>query len=109
MKHIIRHSPPGRMDMLAKEAYQKKVETELSKLATQVEMWQVKANLASAEHKRECMQQLRALRIIHRIAQARLEELKVAGGESWEDSRARTDGVLSELRNAMLNASLRFQ
>jgi hypothetical protein len=109
MKHMTNHSPPRRMGLLTKEAYQKQVESELSGLAAQVEMWQAQANLASAEHKRECIQQLRALRSIYHIAQARLEELKIANGESWEDGRARTDGILSELRNAALNASLRFQ
>jgi hypothetical protein len=109
MKHMIKHPSPRKMGLLTKEAYQKQVESELSGLAAQVEMWQAKANLASAEHKRECMQQLRALRSIYHIAQARFEELKVAGGESWEDGRARTDSILSELRNAVLNASLRFQ
>jgi hypothetical protein len=97
------------MSFLTKEAYQKKVESELSRLAAQIEVWQAKANLVSAEYRNELIQQLQALRAIYRIAQARLEELKMAGGESWESSRARTDGVLSELRNAALNASLRFQ
>ena len=106
---MIKYSPRTKTGLLTKEAYQKQVESELLGLAAQVEMWQAKTNLASAEHKRECMQQLRALRSIYHIAQARLEELKVASGESWEDGRARTDGILSELRNAALNASLRFQ
>jgi hypothetical protein len=97
------------MSLLTKEAYQEKVESELLRLAAQMEMWQAKANLVSTEHRNECLQQLQALRAIYHIAQARLEELKMAGEESWENSRARTDGVLSELRNAALNASLRFQ
>jgi hypothetical protein len=97
------------MSLLTKEAYQKKVERELSQLAAQIEIWQAKANLVSAEYRNECIQQLQALRAIYRIAQTRLEELKMAGGESWENGRARTDRVLSELRKAVLNASLRFQ
>jgi hypothetical protein len=97
------------MGLLTKEAYQEKVESELLGLAAQIETWQAKTNLVSAEHRDERIQQLQALRAIYRIAQARFEELKMAGGESWENNRARTDGVLSELRNAALNASLRFQ
>jgi hypothetical protein len=91
-----------------RQIYQQRVKSELKWSAAQIEAWREKGSQVGPDMRRDWEEQLQALRAIFELAQTRFEELKRTGDESWEDVRARTDGVLSELRQAALNASLRF-
>ena len=95
--------------MGTKEDYQEKVEAELESSGDQIETWSAKADEAEGDARIEYEQHLDLLRDIQSRAQVILEELKQAGEESWENVRARLDGVRSELRNAILNVSSRFE
>jgi hypothetical protein len=95
--------------MGTKEEYQERVQSELETSGAQIEAWSAKAERSEGKTKIEYEERLDLLREIHGRAQASLDELKQAGDEPWEDVRARLDGVLSELRNAILNISLRLQ
>ena len=94
--------------MDTREEYQKRVESELQTSGTQIEAWSAKAEQSEGEVRIEYEQQLDVLRNIQSRAEAGLQELKEAGEDNWEKARPRMDGVLSELRNAILNLSPRF-
>jgi len=94
--------------MGTKEEYQKRVESELETSGAQIEAWGAKAEQSEGDVKIEYERQLDILRNIQSRGEARLGELKEADENTWETVRPRMDGVLSELRNAILNISSRF-
>lgn len=95
--------------MVTKEEYEQRVESELETAGVRIEAWSAKAERSDRDVKFEYEQNLDLLREIRSQAHAHLEELKQAGEGSWGNVRTRLDGVLSELRNAILNVSSRFE
>jgi hypothetical protein len=94
--------------MSTKEEYQKRAESELETSGAQIESWSAKAAQSEGDVKIEYERQLDVLRDIQSRGEASLDELKKTGEDNWETVRARMDGVLSELRNAILNISSRL-
>jgi hypothetical protein len=91
-----------------KEEYRQKVEDELERLGLQIKEWEEKIGEVDPETRAQREGQLEALRHIRDIACSEVEELEQADGEAWLDIKARLDGVLSELRNALSNAANKF-
>jgi hypothetical protein len=97
-----------RVSVETKEEYKQKVEDELEKSASQVKEWEEKIGEADPETRTQREAQLEALRHIQDIARSEMEELEKADEEAWHNVKTRLDGVLSELRNALSNASNKF-
>lgn len=94
--------------METKEEYRQKVEDELERSGLQIKEWEEKIGEVDPETRAQREGQLEALRHIRDIACSEVEELEQADGEAWLDIKARLDGVLSELRNALSNAANKF-
>jgi hypothetical protein len=97
-----------RASVETKEEYKQKVEDELERSASQVQEWEGKIAEADLQTRAQREEQLEALRHIQDIARSELEQLEKAEGEAWHAVKARLDGVLSELRSALSNASNKF-
>jgi broad specificity phosphatase PhoE len=97
-----------RASVETKEEYKQKVEDELERSASQVEEWEGRIGEADPQTRAQREEQLEALRHIQDIARSEMERLEEAEGEAWHDVKARLDGVLSELRSALSNASNKF-
>jgi hypothetical protein len=93
-----------------KEGYQDRVESELEQADSQIEIWRVKTDKEDIgpETKADREERLAALSRIQTMARLELEELKRADKDNWDDLKARMDGLLSELRNALTSSSDRF-
>jgi ElaB/YqjD/DUF883 family membrane-anchored ribosome-binding protein len=94
--------------MGTKAEYQERVESELQVISDQIEAWSVKAARSEGEVRVEFERQLDELRRIQNRGESGLKELKEEGEDTWESVRPRLDGVLSELRHAILNIGSRF-
>jgi len=93
-----------------KEGYQDRVESELEQANSQIEMWRVKTDKEEIdpETKADRQERLAALSRIQTMARSELEDLIRADKDNWDDLKARMDGLLSELRNALTSSSDRF-
>jgi hypothetical protein len=93
-----------------KGEYQARVESELEKADSQIETWRAKAEEEDIdpETKTDRQERLAALSRIQTMARSELEDLKRAGEDNWDGLKARIDGLLSELRNALTSSSDRF-
>jgi Ribonuclease G/E len=88
-----------------RSAYQAKIERELAQADEIVEELRAKTEQADEEIQDAYRQQIQALQEIHDRARARLKELKVADEETWLDLKPGLDGLMSELRKAVANAT----
>lgn len=93
-----------------KEGYQDRVESELEQANSQIEMWRVVTDKEEIdpETKADREERLAALSRIQTMARSELEDLIRADKDNWDDLKARMDGLLSELRNALTSSSDRF-
>jgi chromosome segregation ATPase len=88
-----------------RSAYQAKIERELAQADEVVEELRARAEQADEEVQDEYMEQIRVLEEIRDRARARLEELKAADEATWSNLKPGLDGLMSELRKAVANAT----
>jgi len=91
-----------------KEAYQEKVEAQLEELRARIELMEAKAERAKAEAKVEYSEQVVELRRKWKEAEERLEGLKAAGIEAWNELTAGVDEAMTALQDAVTRALDRF-
>ena len=95
--------------MGAREAYQKKMESQLKEWSAKIDGLRARAERASADIQIEYYEQIDTLRTKQEAAQSKLQELKRAGGNAWQDLKAGVETVWKELRNTMDNAVSKFK
>lgn len=86
------------------EAYQEKAEAQLREWKADIEKLMAQADKARAEGKIEFYKRVEILDAKYQAALRRLQELKEAGEEKWEESKARVEAALSEVKD-VLNGS----
>lgn len=95
--------------MGAREAYQKKMESQLKEWNAKIDGLRARAERASADIQIEYYEQIDTLRTKQEAAQSKLQELKRAGGNAWQDLKAGVEAAWKELRNTMDNAVSKFK
>ena len=88
-----------------RSAYQTKIERELAQADDIVEELRAKTKQADQEVQDEYIEHIQALQEIRDRAGARLKELEAADEETWSDLKPGLDGLMSELRQAVANAT----
>jgi capsule polysaccharide export protein KpsE/RkpR len=86
--------------MKTKHAHVGKAEKQLKKWGAQLDQFVAKAGEAGSEIKADYLKHLEDLKLKHRAAQAKLDELKSASGAEWESFKAGLESAGDELELA---------
>jgi uncharacterized coiled-coil DUF342 family protein len=87
--------------MNIKETYQKKLNVQMDELAIEIDKLKVKADKTSAYAKVEYYNQIQELRTLQYMANHKLNELKEANGDTWEELKAGMDDACSTLSDTL--------
>ena len=82
------------------EANVDKMEMQLKLWATQIDDLAARAEKTGAQAKIECHQSIDDLKAKRAVAQAKVDEFKVAGSEKWERFKAGIERAWSDLETA---------
>lgn len=94
--------------MSMKQAYVEKVQARLNEWDAEIEKLKARAEGAEADAKIEYHEQIETLREEQREAQAKLDELRAAGDNAWEDMKAGVQQAWDSLEHAAEKARSRF-
>ena len=89
-----------------RKAYEEKFDTQLKEWNAEIILLNAKADKAKAEVKVEYYKMIETLQDTARI---KLDELRNAGDDAWEDIRTGADKVWSDARTAFDSAVARFK
>lgn len=92
-----------------KQAYQEKLQAQLSEIEAQINVWRAKVEQAEADAKLESQKHLENLEQRRDDIRAKLEELSNAGEGAWEDLKAGIDSAWDDLKRAFEDAAARFR
>jgi hypothetical protein len=95
--------------MGAREAYQKKMESQFKEWEAKINQLRARAEKVSAEVKIEYYEQIYTLRTKQAAARNKLQELKKAGGHAWQDLKAGVETAWKELKSTADNAVSKFK
>ncbi len=95
--------------MTDKSAYLQNLEAQLDAWDAEVQKLQAKAKDAQADARLNYAEQLNLLQARRREVAERMEELRNAGEDAWEDVRVGVDAAWSSLNNALDKAQQRFR
>ena len=98
---VVAYEDPGAG---AREAYQEKIEAALQDWGTEIEKIRKKADALGAEARVRYREQIADLHVRQDTARKRLDELKRAGGEAWEDLRKGAETAVEELKKGVESA-----
>jgi uncharacterized protein YjbJ (UPF0337 family) len=93
-----------------RKEYEKKLDAELRDLNAQIELLKAKADKVQAEVKGEYGKAIEALQQ-HKLhhAKGKLQELKSAGDDAWEDIKKGAEKAWDDMKTAYQDASARFK
>ncbi len=94
--------------MSMKDAYQKKLQAKLEEWNADIEKLQAKADAAEADAQLDYYKEIEDLRAKQEAAGKKLDELKSAGDDTWEDVKAGIDNAWESLSSAIKSAKSRF-
>jgi len=95
--------------MNLKEAYQKKLQSQLDEWNAVIDKLKAKADKAEAETQIEYYKEIEKLRAKQEIADQKLAELKKAGEGAWEDLKTGIESAWDSLGEALKSARSRFK
>jgi len=95
--------------MSAKQAYEKKLEARLDEWKAEIDKLKAKAAGAEADAQLQYEKEIDNLQKRQAEARQKLEELRKAGDDAWEDMKAGIENAWSELQDAMGKATARFK
>jgi multidrug resistance efflux pump len=75
----------------------------------QIDLLKVKAETAQAEAKVEYYARIEALKHKRDTARTKLQELKAAGDDAWEDLKAGAEKAWAEVKSAFHDAASKFK
>lgn len=94
--------------MNMKQAYVEKVQARLNEWDAEIEKLKARADKAEADAKIAYLEQIETLREEQREAQSKLDDLRAAGDDAWEDMKAGVQNAWASLEKAAKDASSRF-
>jgi hypothetical protein len=86
--------------MKTKHAHVGKAEKQLKRWGAQLDELAAKVAAAGTDIKADYLKHLEDLRLKHKAAQAKLDELKTASGEEWESFKAGLESAGNEVEVA---------
>ncbi len=92
-----------------RKAYEEKLAAQLEEWSAQLALFKAKANKASAEAKIEYFAITEALQHKHDKAWTRLQEMKSASDEAWEDLKTGAENAWTEVKSAFHGAASKFK
>ena len=92
-----------------RKAYERKLDAQLDEWSAQINVLKAKADKAKAEVKIEYYKTIEVLERKQKDARAKLQELKTAGDEAWEDLKTGAEKAWAEVKNAYHDARSRFK
>ncbi|HUU27659.1 MAG TPA: coiled coil domain-containing protein [archaeon] len=92
-----------------RKAYEEKLAAQLEEWDAQLALFKAKADKAKAEAKIEYYEITEALQLKHDKARTKLQELKAAGDEAWEDLKAGAENAWIEVKTAFQRAASKFK
>ncbi len=92
-----------------KKSFQQKLEARLSEWDAEIEKLKAKADKVEADLKIDYYKQMGALQERRNAAKKKLEELRLAGDEAWEDLKSGVENSCAELGKAVKSAVSKFQ
>jgi hypothetical protein len=97
------------MDQNKRKAYEEKLDAQLKEWNAQITLLRAKADKATAEAKVEYYKMIEALQFKQDIVKTKLQELKSAGDEAWEDLKAGAEKAWAEVKTALDSAISKFK
>lgn len=95
--------------MSRKEAYQKKLQAQLDEWNAEIDKLKAKADKAEADAQLEYYKKIEELRCMQDSANNKLEKLREASDDAWEDLKVGIDSACNSLGNALKSAVSRFK
>ncbi len=92
-----------------REAYQKKFDAQMEEWSAQISLFKAKADKAGAEAKLEYYRLIESLQRRQTGIRTKLQELKAAGDEAWEDLKVGAEKARAEVKTAFDSAAARFK
>jgi hypothetical protein len=92
-----------------RKAYEEKIDAQLEEWSAQIALLKARADKARAEMKIEYNETIEALQRRQDVARAKLDELKTAGDEAWEDLKTGAEKAWAEVRTAFHDAASKFK
>jgi len=92
-----------------RKAYEEKLDAQLDEWSAQIGVLKAKADKAKAEVKIEYYKTIEVLERKQKDAKAKLQELKTAGDEAWEDLKTGAEKAWAEVKDAYHDASSRLK
>jgi hypothetical protein len=92
-----------------RKAYEEKYDAQLKEWSAEIALLNAKADNAKAEEKIEYYKMIETLQGKQDAARIKLQELKAAGDDAWEDLKTGTENVWTEVKTAFQNAASRFK
>ncbi|MDX1573849.1 MAG: coiled coil domain-containing protein [Methylophaga sp.] len=94
--------------MKEKEAYQQKVQIKLDDFNVEIEELIAIAESVDTDTKLEYYEEIEELQILQNRIRQKLENLRQAGSDAWEDLVTDIDSAMETLSNSIDTASARF-
>jgi hypothetical protein len=92
-----------------RKAYEEKLDAQLKEWSAQIALLKARADNAKADAKIEYHKTIDALQRKQNEAATKLQKLKTAGDEAWEDLKAGAESAWSEVKTALHDATSRFK
>jgi hypothetical protein len=94
--------------MDTRKAYQEKIEAQLKEWSAKAMEWQAKAEMAKADAKIEMQKHLQTLQAKQEAAQKKLNELKEAGADAWEQAKPDLTKAMEHVQSAWESVKKHF-
>ena len=95
---VITYEEPGEM---SREKVLAKMEKKLKVWGSDIEKFRGKTDKFGTKARGKVQEQVEDLRARQELARRKLQEMKKASGEAWEDLRAGAEGAMDDLRKAV--------
>jgi uncharacterized protein YfiM (DUF2279 family) len=92
-----------------RKAYEEKIDAQLKEWSAQIALLKAKADNAKADAKIEYYKTIEVLQRKQNEAKAKLQELRTAGDEAWDDLKAGSEKAWAEIKTAFHDATSRFK
>lgn len=92
-----------------RKAYEEKLDAQLKEWSAQIGLLKAKADKAKADAKVEYYKTIEALQHKQNDAKSKLQELKAAGDEAWDDLKTGAEKAWAEVKTAYRDANSRFK
>ncbi len=92
-----------------RKAYEERCDAQLKEWSAEIALFNAKADKAKAETKIEYFKAIESLQGKQDAARVKLQELRIAGDDAWEDLRAGAENVWIEVKTAFQSATSRFK